>query len=219
MVSRVWRSKQQARVTYDRLSRWYDISEGIFERKLRRAGVRLVKARPGERVLEVGPGTGASLLALAHSVGGTGHVFGLDISEGMLSVTRKRIHKARLGDKVGLVCADAVKMPLKQECCDAIFMSFVLELFDTPEIMPVLRECHRVLRPGGRICVVALAKTARPTVSSTAYEWAHNTWPTVVDCRPILVRGSLLEAGFSVTRGSRHSLWGLPVDIVLAGKA
>ena len=49
-------------------------------------------------------------------------------------------------------------MPFANDSMDGVFMSFTLELFDTPEIPQVLGECNRVLRPAGRLAVVGMSK-------------------------------------------------------------
>jgi demethylmenaquinone methyltransferase/2-methoxy-6-polyprenyl-1,4-benzoquinol methylase len=178
-----------------------------------------LKASKGEVVLEIGYGTGKSVLALARSVGETGHVYGLDLSEGMHRVSSDRVDHAGLSERVDLRCGDAVELPFEDEIFDAVFTSFTLELFDTPEIPIVLQECYRVLRSGDRIVVVSMSKKKDHSMAVRLYEWAHERFPNHVDCRPIYVAESLLDAGFQVSERIEMKMWGLPVDAVLAKKA
>jgi len=217
-MSRVTRSKQEAKSTYDLLSRWYDLFVGKSERKVIEAGLRMLRIREGETVLEIGFGTGHALLALAQSVGKSGWVYGIDISEGMLNVTHAKLAKTGCADRVALACGDAANLGFTTGFFDAIFMSFALELFDTPEIPVVLRACRWVLRDNGRICIVAMSKGDKTNWATRLYEWAHKKIPTYVDCRPIHVQTALEEAGFRVTDTTEMSMWGLPTAIAMATK-
>ncbi len=217
-ISRVTRSKLEAKVSYDRLSKRYDMMAGRFERKYREAGLRKLGAREGEKVLEVGFGTGHCILALAQSVDDQGSVYGIDISEGMCRVAQSKVEKAGLAERVKLYCGDAAQLPFEADLFDAVFMSFALELFDTPEITIVLYECRRVLKGGGRICVVAMAKKGEDGVMAKLYEWFHGKFPKYADCRPIFGRKMLEQAGFRIHDVTEMSMWGLPVEIVLASK-
>jgi ubiquinone/menaquinone biosynthesis C-methylase UbiE len=217
-VSRVTRTKQQAKDSYDRLSRWYDLLAGDFEGRHRDAGVRKLAPHAGDVVLEIGFGTGHSIVALAELVGETGKVYGIDISEGMRNVTRSRVEQARVAERVILACGDALCSPFDADFFDGIFISFTLELFDTPEIPLVLAECRRTLRAGGRICVVAMTKKGKPSAMTRLYEWAHEKLPQYADCRPIFVRESLEDAGFGVLDVTDLPLFGLRAELALAEK-
>jgi len=217
-ISPVTRTKAQARAGYDRMSPWYDLLSGSSERKHREAGLALLQAGEGEIILEIGFGTGHSLIELARSVGPSGHIYGLDISAGMRQAAEGRLRAAGLSDRATLTCGDAAHLPYGDDFFDAVCTSFTLELFDTPEIPTVLQECRRVLKTGGRLGVVAMVKGDKPGLMERLYEWFHRRFPTYVDCRPIYVSRSVAEAGFTLQAVSRRSMWGLPVEVVLARK-
>ena len=212
-ILRVTRSKEEARTSYDRLSRWYDLLTSS-EKKITGTGLQYLEPHPGKSILEVGFGTGQALIELGRAVSPGGKVFGVDISQGMRQVARKRIVKAGLDRTVELTSGDAVHLPFRDEAFEAVFMSFTLELFDTPDIPLVLTECRRVLRKGGRLGIVALVREKSRAVR--VYEWFHVHMPALVDCRPILAREAVEAAGLEVSTSEIKRVWGLPVEVIIA---
>jgi demethylmenaquinone methyltransferase/2-methoxy-6-polyprenyl-1,4-benzoquinol methylase len=212
-------SREQTRANYDRLSRWYDLLAGSSERGCKLSGLARLDVQPGERVLEVGSGTGESLLLLRQAAGPAGFAFGGDLSTGMCEVARLRVAKTELAHaQPGIVCADAVALPVRDEACDAILMSFTLELFPPVEMEKVLAECTRVLREGGRLGVIALSVSSRPGAMERLYIRAHQRFPAWIDCRPIPVSALLMARDFAVEHVTRHWMGGLPVEVVVARK-
>ncbi len=214
-ILRVFQSRRETRAYYDKISRVYDILAERSEEPMRAAGLQKLAAKSGERILEIGYGTGHSLAALAAAVKPRGSVYGVDLSEGMIRTSRDILNREGAPDPAALVCADALHLPFPAASMDAVFMSFTLELFDTPEIPSVLAECGRVLRAEGRMAVVSLSKEGPGTALLHAYEWTHRHFPNFLDCRPIYVRRALEAAGFKILSFEIQKMW-LPVEIVLA---
>jgi len=119
-----------------------------IERMRVRALGRLLRPRPGERLIEVGCGPGDVLLALARTAGAgqARSLLGLDLSPALLSRARQR-----LGPGVTLLRGNAEGLPLATGSLDGAVCSEMLEHTLRPE--EVLRELARVLRPGGRVVV------------------------------------------------------------------
>lgn len=216
-ILRVFQTKSQTRAFYNKISRVYDLLSERSEAPMRKSGLRLLRPRAGERILEIGSGTGHSLAALAKAVGPRGLVFGLDLSDKMLKVAKANLAKAQLLERVRLGCGDGAHLPYADGCMNGVFMSFTLELFDTPEIPKVLCECKRVLRPDGRIVVVGMSKDAKHDPLIGAFEWTHEHFPNFLDCRPIYVRATLEKAGFQIKQALKKHMW-IAVEIVLGVK-
>lgn len=214
-ISRVYRSKDEAEKAYNKMSGTYDLFAGTFEAKYTNMALKNLNIKEGESVLEIGFGTGQSIKQMANLVGETGKIYGIDISSGMLKVAEKRLKKADLLNRVELKCGDAVTLPYQVDKFDAVFMSFTLELFDTPEIPVVLNEIKRVLKPGGRFGIVSMSKGNKPSRIVRLYEWTHRKFPKYTDCRPIYAEQSIRDVFFEIQYKEIKKLFGLPVEIVI----
>jgi demethylmenaquinone methyltransferase/2-methoxy-6-polyprenyl-1,4-benzoquinol methylase len=195
---------------YDRLSPWYDWLTAV-ERPYRALALDLLAVRPGETVLEIGCGTGQALAELARAAGSGGLAVGLDLSGGMLAQARKRFAPEETA--VSLLRGNALTLPLSSASCDAVFLSFTLELLDLDQQHRLLAEVRRVLQENGRLALLSLSNHVLTPVSRL-YWSLHELVPAVIDCRPLLVAPLLAAAGFTVTREEQHTLFGLPLTAV-----
>ena len=105
---------------------------------------------PGERVLEIGPGTGYYTLDLADWVGPEGALEIFDIQQEMLDHTMQRVGERGLGN-VTSTRGNAQALPFEDASVDAVVLTTVLG--EIPDQDAALREIARVLRPGGRLVV------------------------------------------------------------------
>lgn len=118
------------------------------DRTLDRLGLR-----PGQRVLEVGPGPGRLLIPAARRVLPGGEVVGLDVQPGMLD--RLHVRAARAGiTNLETVLGDAAEAHFPAESFDVIFLSTVLG--EIPDREAALRQAHAALRPGGLLSITEI---------------------------------------------------------------
>lgn len=130
--------------------------------------VEVLAPAAGERLLDIGCGSGGSTLDLARRVGPGGQVLGLDISAPMLGLARRRAAEAGL-DNVRFVEADAQTAALEPHGFDGLFSRFGVMFFDDP--VGAFSNLHGALRPGARlafVCWRTLAENGWATVSLTA---------------------------------------------------
>jgi ubiquinone/menaquinone biosynthesis C-methylase UbiE len=111
--------------------------------------LEVLEPAPGERVLEVGPGTGYYSLDVAQRLGG-GSLAVFDIQQEMLDHVMRRAAEQGLSN-LEPTRGDATELPYEDSSFDAAFLVTVLG--EIPEQDPALRELARVLRPGGRLVV------------------------------------------------------------------
>lgn len=212
--ARVARPRADAAAAYDRMSEVYDLLAGPYEWPFAQHGLRLLDAQPGERIVEIGPGPGRALVEIARAVGPDGGVVAVDLSPRMHAAATRRL--GDLAPRVDLRVGDAIRLALPNASADGVFACFVLDLFDTPDLPVVLATVRRVLKPGGRVCVVAMDLRDPATFATRLYALAHRWMPRLVDCRPIPATALLQDAGFTVETEERYSSWGLPIVVVRA---
>ncbi len=136
---------------YDRYAPWYRYLEWtiLLAPGFRRRAIERIRLQPGERVLEIGCGTGRNLQLLRNAVGWTGRVIGVDASPGMLVQARKLV--GRHGwENVSLVHRDAATLALESPV-DAVYFSLSYSVL--PDRASVLDRAWEAMRPGGRLVV------------------------------------------------------------------
>jgi SAM-dependent methyltransferase len=126
---------------------WVEAPHPLITRQRLR---EILDPRPGERILEVGPGTGYYTLDVADWVKPGGQVDVLDLQQEMLDHTMRRAGERGLSN-VTPTQSDATGMPYEDGTYDAAFLVTVLG--EIPDQDAALRELARVLRPGGRLVV------------------------------------------------------------------
>lgn len=163
--------KAQVTQMFDTISKEYDglnrvISFGI-DVKWRDKVVNLVSETNPENILDIATGTGDLAINLVKT--SAKEIIGLDISDGMLEVGRKKIASKKLDGIISMVIGDSEDLPFDDNTFDAITVAFGIRNFENLE--KGLSEILRVLRPNG---IFVILETSVPT--NPVYKFGYNTY-------------------------------------------
>lgn len=123
----------------------------------RKKAVKLLMEYPPEHLLDIATGTGDFALVAAKAI--PARVTGVDISQGMLEIGRKKVAAAGLAGRIEMRLADSENLPFSNHSFDAAIVAFGVRNFENLD--RGLQEIARVLKPGSRLVVLEFSKPSR----------------------------------------------------------
>ena len=151
---------EAVKTAYRRYARIYDMVFGAVLQPGRRAVLDALKLRSGDRVLEVGVGTGISLPLYPRDV----RITGIDVSREMLERARGRVARAGLRNVDALLEMDAEEMTFPDASFDKVVAMYVVSVVPNPA--KLLDELHRVCKPDGEVFIVNHFQSDNPVVGT-----------------------------------------------------
>jgi phosphatidylethanolamine/phosphatidyl-N-methylethanolamine N-methyltransferase len=150
--------RQVIEKVYRRYAKVYDACFGPLFEPGRRLAIEKLDCRPGQRILEVGIGTGLSLPSYPAGV----RVAGIDISQEMLQGAQARLRRREVGPEVLLARMDAECMGFADDSFDKVVAMYVASVVPSP--VRLVAEMRRVCRPGGELFIVNHFRNTHPVI-------------------------------------------------------
>jgi ubiquinone/menaquinone biosynthesis C-methylase UbiE len=208
----------EARYTHQEIVRkynWiapiYDLFGILMESKARQRALEIAAIQNGERVLEIALGTGLNFVEVLRR-NPRGWVYGIDVSMKMVKKARRRI--CRTGQKnYTLHLCDCRHLPFEDETFDIVMTQYLLDILPVEDFIPILTECKRVLKGGGRIVLANMTKGEKWV--NQIYEEIYKLKPPLLaGCRGVMAQPFLKEIGFNQFRREFVSQLGFPSEVV-----
>lgn len=152
-----------------------DLMSGGIHRLWKRFTIDCSGARPGQRILDLGGGTGDLTAKFSRIVGDKGHVILADINNSMLNVGRDKLRDIGIVGNVHYVQANAEELPFPDDYFDCITISFCLR--NVTDKDKALRSMFRVLKPGGRLLVLEFSKPVLEPLSKVYDAYSFHLLP------------------------------------------
>lgn len=201
------RSPTRLRTFYEVVAPVYAHLTAPLSTHARQAGLRWLNVADGEQVLEIGPGPGRAFRILL-TQNPTGWTDALEPAAAMRRRIRRRA--ARVGHaRFSVQSGTATHLPYPTEHFDAVFSAYVYDLLPASHLPSAVDELRRVLRPGGRAVLIAMAVPA----SRPGRWWARLARlcpPLLGGSRPVSIRTVLRRAGLRISRSETVSQMGFP---------
>ena len=145
---------------FDTVARKYDLMNTLLSFGLhhlwKRAAVRMMGLKPGDRVLDVCGGTADLALRAARAVGGAGRVMVYDINWAMMAAGWPKVAGSALAPRIGYIQGDAERLACLDASFDAAMVGFGIRNLTRPEVG--FKEIFRVLKPGGTMMCLEFSK-------------------------------------------------------------
>lgn len=149
----------QVRRMFDSIAPAYDLMNRAMtmgiDKWWRRVAVGMLEGRNPRDILDVATGTGDLAIALARRLD-PATVTGIDLSERMIEIGRRKVAQSGLGDVVKLLEGDCLSLPFTDESFDVVTVAYGVRNFEN--LLKGYSEMYRVLRPGGMVLVVELSR-------------------------------------------------------------
>lgn len=163
---------------FESIANHYDRMNSLISFRMhkvwRRFAMKQMNVKPGESALDVCCGTCDWAIALSMA-SGTGKVVGLDFSQNMLEVAKKRLKKRGLENRIELVHGNAMNLPFSDNAFDHATIGFALR--NVPDLVQVLNEMKRVVKPGGLVVSLELSKPVWPVFRTIYYFYFQRLLP------------------------------------------
>jgi ubiquinone/menaquinone biosynthesis C-methylase UbiE len=148
------------RRVYDALAPVYTIPTLLFHSRAHTAALKAARIADRSRVLEVAIGSGEMLRRIVEA-NPQGETVGVDLSPKMAARCQKGTNRTFPGSSVACQAADVRHLPLPDEHFDGVVCCYLFELLPDGDLTATLWELRRVLRPGGRLTVILIARNDR----------------------------------------------------------
>lgn len=151
-------TSQTVQEAYRRYARYYDIVFGAVFHPGRKTAIEHLHCSPGDRILEVGVGTGLSLSLYPRDV----KVVGIDLSSDMLVRAKKRVSSEQIANVESLLQMDAQNMNFEDNSFDKVVAMYVASVVPNPA--QLVSEIRRVCKPGGKIVFLNHFQNKNPII-------------------------------------------------------